>query len=370
MPQEAIRFRCPHCTRSVRVPGSFAGKKGRCPRCKGALRVPSHPSVRAHVQKVEARRAEKKGAPATKQRKGEKSPKPTRGKRTKEGPSDLSKGLGEELCRVDVITRLPSFKKKKVAVHERGLRLHPSKQDVAFADLISLEMQEVSRKWGLASVKMFSLHLEGGEVVKVNLTSDVACDDIHSHSAPFLVANRDRREATLQEEGLTFGEIELSPTALVGGGKEIPYTSVAAAYSNGPSVVIFQKGRPLWPAATLPRKRLERPEEFLSLLERQCEGLGSHWPYLIGESVARFSTYFAIVLLLLGLSTGNIGGIWDELFRKKGMFKLMAFGTIMLMVGVEGLRSMLSPSLWLAGAADEGASASKPEPLQGNVSTC
>lgn len=39
----AIRFRCPHCRRSVRVAGQLAGKHGRCPKCQGAVRVPETP---------------------------------------------------------------------------------------------------------------------------------------------------------------------------------------------------------------------------------------------------------------------------------------------------------------------------------------
>ena len=36
-----IRFRCPHCKASPRVPSSCAGRAGRCPRCKGSIEVPT-----------------------------------------------------------------------------------------------------------------------------------------------------------------------------------------------------------------------------------------------------------------------------------------------------------------------------------------
>ncbi|MCA8922157.1 MAG: hypothetical protein KDD82_10140 [Planctomycetes bacterium] len=36
-----IEFRCPHCSKTVRVPAELAGEAGRCPSCEGMLRVPS-----------------------------------------------------------------------------------------------------------------------------------------------------------------------------------------------------------------------------------------------------------------------------------------------------------------------------------------
>lgn len=36
-----VRFRCPHCEKTHRVPTKYAGRKGRCPSCKEAVRVPA-----------------------------------------------------------------------------------------------------------------------------------------------------------------------------------------------------------------------------------------------------------------------------------------------------------------------------------------
>ncbi|UCF16185.1 MAG: hypothetical protein JSW59_01740 [Phycisphaerales bacterium] len=36
-----MRFRCDHCGKEIRVPRSYAGRKGRCPECKAVLTVPA-----------------------------------------------------------------------------------------------------------------------------------------------------------------------------------------------------------------------------------------------------------------------------------------------------------------------------------------
>lgn len=36
-----MRFHCDHCGKEIRVPGSYAGRKGRCPDCKTVLTVPA-----------------------------------------------------------------------------------------------------------------------------------------------------------------------------------------------------------------------------------------------------------------------------------------------------------------------------------------
>lgn len=37
----AIRFECPHCGRSIKVPDEFAGKRGKCPHCKQVVIAPA-----------------------------------------------------------------------------------------------------------------------------------------------------------------------------------------------------------------------------------------------------------------------------------------------------------------------------------------
>jgi hypothetical protein len=37
---EPIRFACPTCGKTVKVPAQFAGKRGKCPNCKGVVAIP------------------------------------------------------------------------------------------------------------------------------------------------------------------------------------------------------------------------------------------------------------------------------------------------------------------------------------------
>jgi hypothetical protein len=40
-------LRCEHCEERIRVPASYAGRKGKCPGCKGTIRIPGEPRARA-----------------------------------------------------------------------------------------------------------------------------------------------------------------------------------------------------------------------------------------------------------------------------------------------------------------------------------
>jgi hypothetical protein len=37
---KAIKATCEHCGKTIRVPASYAGKKGKCPKCMGVVRIP------------------------------------------------------------------------------------------------------------------------------------------------------------------------------------------------------------------------------------------------------------------------------------------------------------------------------------------
>lgn len=37
---KAIKATCDHCGKTIRVPMSYAGKKGKCPKCMGVVRIP------------------------------------------------------------------------------------------------------------------------------------------------------------------------------------------------------------------------------------------------------------------------------------------------------------------------------------------
>lgn len=50
----AIRFKCPHCQKSLSVKDEFAGKKGSCPACKKGLTIPAPASVAADVEDLAA----------------------------------------------------------------------------------------------------------------------------------------------------------------------------------------------------------------------------------------------------------------------------------------------------------------------------
>ena len=65
MGDEPIKFRCPHCEGVVKVPGSFAGKRGKCPKCKGMLEVPDPgaPAARDEPAKTAPRKAPTKRRP-------------------------------------------------------------------------------------------------------------------------------------------------------------------------------------------------------------------------------------------------------------------------------------------------------------------
>ena len=69
----AIEFDCPHCTASIRVGDSSAGKVGKCPQCKEKIRVPQ-PQGRHPKDNTQSQRRRTK---ASDQAKRNKAPRPT-----------------------------------------------------------------------------------------------------------------------------------------------------------------------------------------------------------------------------------------------------------------------------------------------------
>lgn len=56
----SIRFKCPSCSKSIKISMAHAGKKGKCPGCNQTLKMPSE----EHLQKLMAKQAAAVGAAA------------------------------------------------------------------------------------------------------------------------------------------------------------------------------------------------------------------------------------------------------------------------------------------------------------------
>ncbi len=54
-----IHFECEHCSESVRVGDTYAGKSGRCPFCRGVVRIPEQSTRRPGLASRTARETEK-----------------------------------------------------------------------------------------------------------------------------------------------------------------------------------------------------------------------------------------------------------------------------------------------------------------------
>ena len=80
----AIEFDCPHCTSSIRVGDSSAGKTGKCPRCKEKIRVPRPQGRRPKNNKASQSRRSKGSDP-------EKRSKPPRSATKRKSPTDRNR---------------------------------------------------------------------------------------------------------------------------------------------------------------------------------------------------------------------------------------------------------------------------------------